>query len=168
MRHDDYTRHLDLRHNEFQEKGLRELFDSLRTNKGLVSLELRGNPGLKPKLHQLFALELLNKLDQVKKKGFTVDRAWIKRSVYHVTIPWKILSKIKQNRVQTPPEPSRINIQTGMKEFESSMMNITASTKSSIRKGTQHLSKMANMQSPYFSSDLKPKRWMKRDRSNCR
>jgi len=63
MKYDDYMRHLDLRYNNFEERGLRELFDSVRQNKSLVSIELKGNPGFKPKLHQLFALELLGKLD---------------------------------------------------------------------------------------------------------
>jgi len=74
---------------------LKELFDSLRQNKSMISVEIKGNPGFRTKLHQLFALELLNKLDIVKKQGVHVKKQWIKRSVYHVTIPRKMMSKIK-------------------------------------------------------------------------
>ena len=63
MKYDEYMRHIDLWYNDFHEWGLWELFDSLRQNKGLISIEIKGNPGFWTKLHQLYALELLNKLD---------------------------------------------------------------------------------------------------------
>ena len=65
MQYDEYMRHIDIRDNKFEEAGLKGLFESVRGNKSLVSIEIRGNPGFKPKLHQLFALELLNKYNLI-------------------------------------------------------------------------------------------------------
>ena len=65
MQYDEYMRHLDLRDNKFEEAGLKQLFEAVRTNKSIVSIEIKGNPGYKTKLHQLFALELLNKYHAV-------------------------------------------------------------------------------------------------------
>ena len=107
MQYDEYMRHLDLRDNKFEEAGLKGLFESVWGNKSLVSIEIRGNPGYKPKLHQLFALELLNKYNMIQRKGKLIDPKWIKRNIFHVSVPKKILKQIQQNRGE-----AKINIVT--------------------------------------------------------
>lgn len=51
MKYDEYMRHIDLRHNKLEQKGLKELLESLEDNNSIVSVEIKGNPGFKDKLH---------------------------------------------------------------------------------------------------------------------
>ena len=102
MKYDEYMRHLDLRHNRFTAKGLLELLDALRDNQSFVSIELKGNPGHKDKIHQMFALELLNKLDRLKKMGKYIEQGWIKNEVFHVQVPKKVMKQLEKQRSGSP------------------------------------------------------------------
>lgn len=54
----------------------------------------------------MFALELLNKLDMLKKQGKYLEQKWIKGEVFHVNVPKKVLKKLNTD------EPNGINILT--------------------------------------------------------
>lgn len=46
LRFDNWTRSINLRHNQIEQEGVKEFVALMKRNKSLIALDLRGNPGL--------------------------------------------------------------------------------------------------------------------------
>ena len=57
-----YIKSIDLRNNIIKEKGIKELLGVAKSNKTILNLDCRGNPGFTSLYHRKMAIKLLNNI----------------------------------------------------------------------------------------------------------
>ena len=62
LTYDIYIKSIDLRNNIIKEKGIKQLMGVMKTNKTILNLDTRHNPGFNSVIHRKIAIKLLNNI----------------------------------------------------------------------------------------------------------
>ena len=111
---DIYIKSIDLRNNEIDQSGVKDLINSLKSNKTILNCDIRYNKGFIPYLHRKLAINLLNNLRRAKLDPKVDEQKWMNPDLLTIEVPEYMVSEIQEKLnalVDLPLDfsPSKVN-----------------------------------------------------------
>ncbi len=94
LTYDVYVKSVDLRNNIIKEKGVKELVGLAKTNKTILNLDLRGNPGFSSLYHRKLAIKLLNNIRKAQQTKEVDEQKWMNPELLTIEVPEHLLDAI--------------------------------------------------------------------------
>ena len=93
--YDIYIKSIDLRNNEIDEKGIKDMWNFLKSNKTLLNWDLRYNIGFNSKLHRDIVFYLLRNLKVAKLDSKIDCKKWVNMDLLTIEIPESMVPEVQ-------------------------------------------------------------------------